>query len=66
MVPLKLYSQDQQDIIMKLASLNLIDISFNDKGVMCAHMTDEQIDLVESLSDLDDDYFLKLFDSNPE
>ena len=64
MVPLSLYTTSQQDIIMKLASLNLIDLGFNEKGVMCAHMTEEQADTVDSLSDLDDDYFIKLFNIN--
>ena len=65
MVPLRLYTKDQQDIIMQLASMDLIELSFNAKGVMCAYMSDDQIDTVEALGDLDDEYFIKLFNINP-
>tara|TARA_R100000458_G_C8252913_1_gene229497 strand:- start:434 stop:631 length:198 start_codon:yes stop_codon:yes gene_type:complete len=61
MVPLSCYTKNQQDIIMRLASLNLMEITFNDKGAMCVYMTDEQGDIVDSFADLDDDHFIKLF-----
>ena len=64
MVPLRLYTQNQQDIIMKLASLDLIEITFNDKGALCAYMTEEQGDIVDTLADMDDDHFINLFDIN--
>lgn len=62
MSKLSWYSTHQQDIILKLASLDLIDIIFDENGDMCVKCSAMQKKRIEMLADLDDDNFIELFD----
>ena len=59
------YTENQQDLIMKLASLDLVDIVFDDNGEMCVRCSEEQRARIEMLADLDDDSFIEFFHIEP-
>tara|TARA_R110002020_G_scaffold193465_1_gene393809 strand:- start:1646 stop:1843 length:198 start_codon:yes stop_codon:yes gene_type:complete len=65
MVPLSMYDKDQQDLIMKLAAMNLIDISINDEEEMCCYMSEQQSDTISAFLSMDEEAFVRLFNIKP-
>lgn len=65
MSKLSWYTINQQDIILKLASLDLIELLFDEKGDVCVECSDVQKMQIQSLTDMDDEYFIELFDISP-
>ena len=65
MIPLNMYTKEQQDLIMKLAAMNLIDISINDEEEMCCYMSEQQNDTITAFMSMDEEAFVRLFNIKP-